>query len=146
MPPSRVERALRARVAAMVTAQAVEDEAELRGRPGAPLPHRYNAVLKRLFGNKSRAAMTAEELEAALAWLERNRLQDHLHLLEGDSRYAWSARRRWAGWSGGRGDGRRLRHSVGAAIAGLAVSPTVDEAYPFESPPLLPLPCGRAGR
>ncbi|KMO43419.1 restriction endonuclease subunit R [Methylobacterium tarhaniae] len=97
LPPSRVERALRARVAAMVTAQAVEDEAELRLPGGAPLPHRYNAVLKRLFNNKSRAAMTVEELEAALAWLERNRLQDHLHLLEGDSRYAWSVRRRWAG-------------------------------------------------
>ncbi|KMO33181.1 restriction endonuclease subunit R [Methylobacterium variabile] len=97
VPPSRAERALRARVAAMVTAQAVEDEAELRLARGAPLPHRYNAVLKRLFGNKSRAAMTADELEAALAWLERNRLQDHLHLLEGDARYAWSVRRRWAG-------------------------------------------------
>ncbi|GJD64493.1 DEAD/DEAH box helicase [Methylobacterium frigidaeris] len=97
VPPSRVERALRARVAAMVTAQAVEDEAELRRTGGAPLPHRYNAVLKRLFNNKSRAAMTVEELEAALAWLERNRLQDHLHLLDGDSRYAWSVRRRWAG-------------------------------------------------
>lgn len=97
VPPSRIERALRARVAAMVTAQAVEDEAELRRAGGTPLPHRYNAVLKRLFGNKSRAAMTVEELESALAWLERNRLQDHLHLLEGDSRYAWSARRRWAG-------------------------------------------------
>ncbi|KMO22758.1 restriction endonuclease subunit R [Methylobacterium platani JCM 14648] len=97
VPPSRIERALRARVAAMVTAQAVEDEAELRVRPGAPLPHRYNAVLKRLFDNKSRAAMTLEELEAALAWLERNRLQDHLHLLDGDTRYAWSVRRRWAG-------------------------------------------------
>ncbi|TNC15304.1 restriction endonuclease subunit R [Methylobacterium terricola] len=97
VPPSRIERALRARVAAMVTAQAVEDEAELRRTGGTPLPHRYNAVLKRLFGNKSRAAMTVEELESALSWLERNRLQDHLHLLEGDSRYAWSARRRWAG-------------------------------------------------
>ncbi|MET7248100.1 DEAD/DEAH box helicase family protein [Methylobacterium sp. EM32] len=97
VPPSRVERALRARVAAMVTAQAVEDEAELRLPRGASLAHRYNAVLKRLFNNKSRAAMTAEELEAALAWLERNRLQDHLHLLDGDSRYEWSVRRRWAG-------------------------------------------------
>ena len=38
------------------------------------------------------------QLEAALAWLERNRLSDHLHLLEGDSRYAWTAarRRHWA--------------------------------------------------
>ncbi|MFE1600007.1 DEAD/DEAH box helicase [Methylobacterium sp. ID0610] len=97
LPPSAAERQLRARVAAMVTAQAVEDEAELRVPHGGRLAHRYNAVLKRLFGNKARAAMTAAELEAALAWLERNRLQDHLHLLDGDARYAWSARRRWAG-------------------------------------------------
>ncbi|GJD51659.1 hypothetical protein OPKNFCMD_4414 [Methylobacterium crusticola] len=94
VPPSLAERQLRARVAAMVTAQAVEDEAELRMPRGSPLPHRYNAVLKRLFGNKGRAAMTAAELEAALAWLERNRLQDHLHLLDGDARYAWTLRRR----------------------------------------------------
>ncbi|WP_407524645.1 DEAD/DEAH box helicase [Methylobacterium oryzisoli] len=97
LPPSAVERHLRARVAAMVTAQAVEDEAELRAPAGGRLAHRYNAVLKRLSGNKARAAMTAEDLEAALAWLERNRLGDHLHLLEGDARYAWTARRRWAG-------------------------------------------------
>jgi hypothetical protein len=44
--------------------------------------------------------MTLPELEAALAWLERNRLVDHLHLLEGDPRYAWTAaRRRQAAWS-----------------------------------------------
>jgi len=28
-----------------------------------------------------------------LAWLERNPLSDHLHVLENDSRYAWMAAR-----------------------------------------------------
>ena len=109
--PSVAERRLRARLGEMVAAQAVEDEAGragLRGgiiRPG--LYHRYNATLKRATGNKSRAQMTLAELEAAIGWLERNRLADHLHLLEGDPRYAWSARKRgdWkppAGRSGAR--------------------------------------------
>ena len=66
---------------------------------GEGLYHRYNAVLKRVFANKGRARMTLPELEAALAWLERNRLSDHLDLLDGDSRYAWTAtRRRRALW------------------------------------------------
>jgi hypothetical protein len=47
--------------------------------------------------------MTLAELEAALTWLERNRLCDHLHHLEGDPRYAWTAARRrrsvWDQWS-----------------------------------------------
>jgi hypothetical protein len=38
--------------------------------------------------------MTLSELQAAIGWLERNRLSEHLHLLEGDPRYAWSARKR----------------------------------------------------
>ncbi|MEH3061658.1 MAG: hypothetical protein PGN33_02390 [Methylobacterium radiotolerans] len=38
--------------------------------------------------------MTLPELEAALSWLERNRLSDHLDRLDGDARYAWSARQR----------------------------------------------------
>ena len=38
--------------------------------------------------------MTLPELEAALAWLERNHLADFLHLLDGDARYAWAARQR----------------------------------------------------
>ena len=42
--------------------------------------------------------MTLAELEAALAWLERNRLSDHLHLLEGDARYAFEARQRRGPW------------------------------------------------
>jgi hypothetical protein len=84
-----------------VAAQAVEDEANRRvPHSGEGLYHRYNAALKRVLGNKGRARMTLPELEAALAWLERNRLVDHLHRLEGDPRYAWTvARRRRAVWS-----------------------------------------------
>ncbi len=99
--PSTAERRLRARIGEAVAAQAVEDEANRRVPHSAEgLYHRYNAVLKRVLGNKGRARMTVSELEAALAWLERNRLLDHLHLLEGDPRYAWTAaRRRRAVWS-----------------------------------------------
>lgn len=64
------------------------------GIAGAGLYHRYNAALKRVSGDKSRAQMTLSELEAAIGWLERNRLSEHLHLLEGDPRYTWSARKR----------------------------------------------------
>ncbi|WP_198383621.1 DEAD/DEAH box helicase family protein [Roseomonas sp. KE2513] len=96
--PSVVERRLRNRLGEMVAAQAVEDEASLagphRGVAGAGLYHRYNAALKRVTGDKARAAMTLAELEAAVGWLERNRLADHLHLLDDDPRYAWSARKR----------------------------------------------------
>ena len=99
-PPSVVERRLRIQLGEMVAAQAVEDEAghaELRGGvAGAGLYHRYNAALKRVTGNKSRAEMTLSELEAAMGWLERNRLADQLHVLEGDPRYAWAARKRGA--------------------------------------------------
>ena len=91
-PPSVVERRLRARIGEMVAAQVVEDEAALRVRRGPGLYHRYNAILKRVLGNKGRAEMTLSELEAVLAWLERHRLVDHLHVLEGDPRYAWQAR------------------------------------------------------
>ena len=96
--PSVAERRLRARLGEMVAIQAVEDEggsAGLRGGLIGPgLYHRYNAALKRATGDKSRARMTLAELEAAVAWLERNRLADHLHLLDGDPRYAWTVRRR----------------------------------------------------
>jgi hypothetical protein len=96
--PSVIERRLRARLGELVAAQAVEDQAGrsgLRGGVAGPgLYHRYNAVLKRVAGNKTRAQMTLAELEAAIGWLERNRLCEHLHLLEGDPRYAWSARQR----------------------------------------------------
>jgi superfamily II DNA or RNA helicase len=96
--PSVAERRLRARLGEMVAAQAVEDEAGrsgLRAGLGGPgLYHRYNACLKRVSGNKSRAQMTLPELQAAIGWMERNRLSEHLHLLDDDSRYAWSVRRR----------------------------------------------------
>lgn len=96
--PSIIERRLRARIGELVAAQAVEDEAGRsglrRGMAGPGLYHRYNAVLKRVTGGKSRAQMTLSELEAAIGWLERNRLCEHLDLLEGDPRYAWSARKR----------------------------------------------------
>ena len=98
-PPSATERRLRARLGEMVAAQAVEDEAGRAGLgsggiAGPGLYHRYNAALKRVTGNKSRAEMTLAELEAALGWLERNRLAEQLHLLDGDPRYAWTARKR----------------------------------------------------
>ena len=95
--PSVAERRLRARLGEMVAAQAVEDGAGwagLRGATGSGLYHRYNAALKRSTGDKSRARMTLAELEAAIGWLERNRLSDHLHLLDDDPRYAWTARKR----------------------------------------------------
>ena len=38
--------------------------------------------------------MTLAELEAAAAWLERNRLAEHVGLLDDDPRYAWSLRQR----------------------------------------------------
>ncbi len=96
--PSVTERRLRARLGELVAGQAVEDEsgrAGLRNASAGPgLYHRYNAVLKRVSGDKSRAQMTVAELESAIAWLDRNRLADHLHLLDADPRYAWSARKR----------------------------------------------------
>ena len=96
--PSVTERRLRSRLGEMVAAQAVEDEAGragLRGGVAGPgLYHRYNAALKRATGGKSRAQMSLAELQAALGWLERNRLADHLHLLDDDPRYAWTARKR----------------------------------------------------
>ena len=101
-PPSVLERRLRIRLGEMVSRQAVEDEAGRAGLKGGlagpGLAHRYNAVLKRISGNKSRAQMTLAELEAAAAWLERNRLAEHVGLLEDDPRYAWTLRQRgeWA--------------------------------------------------
>ena len=104
-PPSVLERRLRIRLGEMVSRQAVEDEAGRAGLKHGPggslagpgLAHRYNAVLKRVSGNKSRAQMTLAELEAAAAWLERNRLAEHVGLLQDDPRYAWSVqqRREW---------------------------------------------------
>ncbi len=93
-PPSLVERRLRLRIGEMVATQTVEDDAGTSMIRGQGRYHGYNAVLKRVTGGKGRAEMTLAELEAAVAWLERNRLSDHVELLDGDMRYAWSARQR----------------------------------------------------
>ena len=108
-PALRAGGRLRLRIGEMIGAQVVEDEAELQVPRGQGLYHRYNAVLKRVLGNKGRAEMTLSELEAALAWLERNRLADFLHLLDGDNRYAWEARQRaaWRPRTGRGGQGAR---------------------------------------
>jgi superfamily II DNA or RNA helicase len=97
--PSAAERRLRGRLGELVAGQAVEDTAEgvagaLAPARGDGLYHAYNAVLKRATGGKARAEMTLAELEAAIEWLGRNRLRDHLHLLEGDHRFGWRARPR----------------------------------------------------
>ena len=123
--PSAAERRLRARVGEIVAAQAVEDEGEMQaarqrsagggGTRHGPY-HRYNAALKRVMGGKGRAAMSLAELEAAVAWLERNRLSDHLHLLDGDARYAWTARQRGE-WAPPVGRDRRRSVTAGAAAA-----------------------------
>jgi hypothetical protein len=63
----------------------------LRIPKGAGAHHAYSAVLKRVM-RKGRAEMSLAELEAAIAWLERNRIADHLHLLQGNVKYAWTAR------------------------------------------------------
>jgi superfamily II DNA or RNA helicase len=97
-PPSVQERQLRQRIGEMVAAQAVEDEAGFQAPRGPGLYHRYNAILKRVSGNKGRSEMSLAELAAAVGWLERNRLADHAHLLAGDPRYAWTARQRDGGW------------------------------------------------
>ncbi len=93
-PPSVAERRLRQRIGEMVAQQAVEDEGAVRAPRGEGLYHRYNAVLKRRTGDKPRSQMTLQELEAAVSWLERNRLADHVNLLEGDPRYSWTVRQR----------------------------------------------------
>jgi hypothetical protein len=80
-------------VGRMVAAQVVEDEGMRRIPRGAGAHHAYSAALKRVMG-KGRAEMSLAELEAAIAWLERNRIADHLHLLQGDAKYAWTARQR----------------------------------------------------
>ncbi len=96
-PPSVLERRLRHRIGEMVAAQVVEDEEALRLPRGGGNYHRLNAVLKRVLG-KGRGEMGAAELDAAVAWLERNRLADHLQVLDGDGRYAFEARRRAGLW------------------------------------------------
>jgi superfamily II DNA or RNA helicase len=94
-PPSVAERRLRQLLGEQVAAQAVEDMADglATALPrGNGLYHAYNAVLKRATGGKGRGGMSLAELEAALEWLGRNRLREHLHLLEGDHRFGWRAR------------------------------------------------------
>ena len=105
--PSVLERRLRQRIGELVAQQAVEDEGAIRAPRGEGLYHRYNAVLKRCTGGKARSHMNLAELEAAVSWLERNRLADHVHVLEGDPRYRWSMRER-QDWTPpiGRNDGR----------------------------------------
>ncbi len=106
-PPSVIERRLRARVGEMVATQAVEDELARQAPRGPGLYHSYNAILKRVMGNRSRAEMTIAELEASLGWLERHRLADHVNLLDSDPKYAWTVRQRRE-WIPpvGRADGR----------------------------------------
>jgi hypothetical protein len=91
--PSALERRLRHRIGELVAAQVIEEEEALRLPRGVGNYHRLNAVLKRALGGKGRGEMNLAELEAALGWLERHRLVDHLRLLEGDARYAHGARR-----------------------------------------------------
>ena len=107
-PPSVMERRLRARLGEMVATQAMEDEVAMQAPRRQGLYHRYNAVLKRMMGNRSRAEMTLPELEASVGWLERHRLADHVAVLEGDPKYAWTARQRGA-WKPpvGRADARQ---------------------------------------
>jgi superfamily II DNA or RNA helicase len=90
---SAVERRLRQRIGEMVAVQVVEDEEAMRLPRGQGNYHRLNAVLKRVMGGKGRGEMTIAELEAAIGWLERNRLAEHLHLVRDDPRYAFRARR-----------------------------------------------------
>ena len=101
--------AWRARTGETIAVEVVEDEADLQVPRGQGLYHRYNAVLKRVLGNKGRAAMTLPELEAALAWLERNRLADVLHLLDGMPDTPGEARQRaaWRPRTGRGGQGAR---------------------------------------
>ncbi len=117
--PSAVERQLRHRIGELVAQQAVEDEGVRRMPAGQGLYHRYNAILKRCTGDKARAQMTTPELEAAIGWLERNRLSDHEAVLENDPRYAWTARQRRE-WSPpiGRTDGRPRGAPPGLKVVG----------------------------
>jgi hypothetical protein len=92
LTPSAVEHHLRQRIGQMVAAQVIEDEDNNLVTEGPVGYHAYNAVLKRVLG-KARSDMGLAELEAAAGWLERNRISEHLHLLEEDPHYRWSSRR-----------------------------------------------------
>jgi superfamily II DNA or RNA helicase len=91
--PSETEQRLRSRIGQMVAAQVIEDEDNNLVPEGPGGYHAYNAVVKRALGNKRRSEMTADELEAAVGWLERNRISDHLSLIGDDPSYRWSSRR-----------------------------------------------------
>jgi hypothetical protein len=91
--PSVVERRLRQCIGEMVAVQVVEDEEAMRLPHGQGNYQRLNAVLKRVMGGKGRGEMTIAEMEAAIGWLERNRLAEHLHLVRDDPRYAFTERR-----------------------------------------------------
>ena len=119
-PPSVLERRLRQRIGEMVAQQAVEDEGAVQAPKGQGLYHRYNAILKRCTGDKPRSQMSVQDLEAAASWLERNRLADHAHLLEGDPRYGWTLRQRgeWkppVGNADGRPRGTPVRSATDSA-------------------------------
>lgn len=90
--PSALEHQLRQKIGQMVATQLVEDQDASRSdvRIGY---HGYNAVLKRVMGGKPRAELTIPELEATVGWLERNRLMEHIHLLENDPRYHYTLMR-----------------------------------------------------
>jgi superfamily II DNA or RNA helicase len=90
---SETERQLRTRIGQMVAAQSIEDEDNNLVSAGPSGYHAYNAILKRALGNKRRSELSIEELEAAVGWLERNRIRDHLGLIEDDAHYRWSSRR-----------------------------------------------------
>lgn len=110
-PVSRIERELRARLGQLVAGQVVEDASD--GSTAATAGyHAYNAVLKSALGGKARSQMSVEELEAAIAWMERNRLADHLHLLEDDARFRWSSVRQGRA-STRHGSGRALERQHG---------------------------------
>jgi superfamily II DNA or RNA helicase len=111
--PGQAEQRLRRQLGQMIATQVVEDaEAGRVGRAWGY--HAYNAVLKRALG-KSRATMTLAELEAAVGWLERNRVADYLGLLQGDHRYEWVAAARRQGSAAARRAARPGRASVDSA-------------------------------
>ena len=116
-PVSVLERRLRQRIGEMVAQQAVADEGAMVMPKGQELYHRYNAILKRRPEDKPRAHMKVQELEAAISWVEGNRLADHYAVLDGDPRYARTAhqRRDWAppvGRADGRLRGAPLTHKI----------------------------------
>jgi hypothetical protein len=118
-----LERRLRHRIGELVATQVVEEEEALRLPRGPGNYHRLNAVLKRAMGGKGRGEMTLPELEAAIGWLERHRLSDHLHLVQDDPRYAQGARRVAAG------ERRRLATAGQAELDAGSATSTADTRW-----------------